>query len=175
MRHLRDHYESGMVHTPGRLESDPQGWSVCMHPGPGVAATAASLIAELPADPAIPMTLWCSMGTPCTTVFIPIPFGGELPDCLTKGTGQFDPASLWWAMKAVGDTVMEDPVRLTPIVQAHWGPWEAELLAAWAADRAGIAPRVAELVAEIFRRLPALRVELDRARKQRTLSARGVA
>ena len=50
MRHLRDHHEGGTVPVRGRKDGDPLGWSVCMHPEPGVSATAASLVAELPRD-----------------------------------------------------------------------------------------------------------------------------
>ena len=57
MRHLRDHHEGGTVHLPGRRDGDPLGWSVGMHQNRGVSATAASLIAELPEDPADLMTL----------------------------------------------------------------------------------------------------------------------
>lgn len=101
------------------------GWSVCMHPNPGVSATAASLIAELPEDPADPMTLW-------------------------------------WIMKALGDVVMADPVRLTPVVQTHWQAWEADLLADWARDRRGIGRRVQERVEDLLRRRKVLDAELRR-------------
>jgi hypothetical protein len=53
-------------------------------------------------------------------------------------------------MKALGDAVMRDPAASTPIVQAAWGAWEAELLAAVAADREagarGIEARVETLI-----------------------------
>ena len=162
MRHLRDHHEGGTVHVPGRRDGDPLGWSVCMHPNPGISATAASLIAELPEDPAVPMTLWCSMGTPCTGAFIPLPFGEPLPDLLTHGKGCAGQDSLWWIMKALGDVVMPDPVRLTPVVQAHWQAWEADLLADWARDRRGIARRVRERVEDLVRRRQVIDAEIRR-------------
>ncbi len=162
MRHLRDHHEGGTVHVPGRRDGDPLGWSVCMHPNPGISATAASLIAELPKDPAVPMTLWCSMGTPCTGAFIPLPFGEPLPDLLTHGKGCAGQDSLWWIMKALGDIVMPDPVRLTPVVQAHWQAWEADLLADWARDRRGIARRVRERVEDLVRRRQVIDAEIRR-------------
>lgn len=162
MRHLRDHHDGGTVHVPGRRDGDPLGWSVCMHPNPGVSATAASLIAELPEDPAVPMTLWCSMGTPCTGAFIPLPFGEPLPDLLTHGMGRAGEDSLWWIMKALGDVVMADPERLTPVVQAHWQAWEAELLADWARDRGSIGRHVRERVEDLVRRRKALDATLHR-------------
>jgi len=162
MRHLRDHHEGGTVHVPGRGDGDPLGWSVCMHPNPGVSATAASLIAELPEDPAVPMMLWCSMGTPCTGAFIPLPFGEPLPDLLTHGKCCADHDSLWWIMKALGDVVMADPVRFTPVVQAHWQAWEADLLADWARDRRGIGGRIRERVEDLVRRRQVIDAELRR-------------
>jgi len=162
MRHLRDHYEGGTVHIPGRQKGNPLGWSICMHQNPGASATAASLIAELPEDPDVPMTLWCSMGTPCTGVFIPLPFGESLPDILTHGTGSASQDSLWWIMKALGDVVMTDPARLTPVVQAYWQAWEADLLADWARDRRSIAQHVRERVEDLVCRLQILDTELRR-------------
>jgi len=40
MRHLRDHHEGGTIPVRGRKDGDPLGWSVCMHPEPGVSAAA---------------------------------------------------------------------------------------------------------------------------------------
>jgi dipeptidase len=108
------------------------------------------------------MTLWCSMGTPCTGAFIPLPFGEPLPDLLTHGTGCAGHDSLWWMMKALGDVVMADPVRLTPVVQAHWQAWEAELLADWARDRGGTGRHVRERVEDLVRRRKALDATLHR-------------
>jgi len=137
MRHLRDHYDSGTIHHPGRQDKDPRGWSVCMHPDPGVSATAAGMIAELPMDLSKPMSIWCCMSTPCTSVFLPIDFVTPLPAALITGTDQPDPSSAWWAMKALSDAVMNDPQRLTPVVQEAWGMLESEMLAGDAAEVGG--------------------------------------
>lgn len=58
------------------IEVDGTGVSVCMHVR-GYQATAASMVAVLPADPAAPLRAWVSLGSPCTGVFVPIfpPFG----------------------------------------------------------------------------------------------------
>jgi secernin len=150
MRHLRDHHEGGTVHRPGRKDGDPLGWSVCMHPDPGTSATAASLVAELPRDPAIPMATWCSLTTPCTSVFLPVALDAPLPEPLKRGEGTSDPASAWWAMKALGDAVQKDPGRLTPIVQREWSAWEAALLEEARRDGTcagtGLPGRVSELL-----------------------------
>jgi dipeptidase len=152
MRHLRNHNEGGMVHRPGRKDGDPLGWSVCMHPNPGTSATAASLVAELPRDPAVSMALWCSQATPCTGIFLPVALDRALPQPLTRGKGTPDPASAWWAMKALSDAVMRDPGRLTPIVQEHWAAWEAALLQDAEPDRSSAGRKLGERVAEMLRR-----------------------
>ena len=146
MRHLRDHYEGGTVHQPGRRDGDPRAWSVCMHPHPGVSATAAGMVADLPSDRAIPMGIWCCFATPCTSVFLPIDLANPLPDPLTSGAGQPDPASAWWALKALSDAVMQNPQGFTPIVQDVWSGFETELLEDWTKDSSGVAGRLSDRV-----------------------------
>ena len=90
MRHLRDHYDGGTIHRPGRKDGDPRGWSVCMHPEPATGATAAGMVAELGGDE--PVVAWCAQTTPCTSVFLPLAVGAELPEPLTRGSGEPDPA-----------------------------------------------------------------------------------
>jgi len=58
--------------------------------------------------------------------------------------------------------VMADPVRLTPVVQAHWQVWEADLLADWARDRRGIGRRVQDRVEDLVRRRQVLDAEFRR-------------
>ena len=145
MRHLRDHYDGGTVHRPGRKDGDPEAWSICMHPGgPATGATAASMVAELPQDAGTPAGTWCALAPPCTGAFLPIPFPptGPLPAPLTTGTGETDPASAWWRMKALGDAVMADPARWTPVVQAQWLACEH----AWRATPGDLAARVDDLL-----------------------------
>ena len=156
MRHLRDHHDGGTVHVPGRMDGDPRGWSVCMHPDPGQAATAAGMVAELPRDPALAMGLWCAQGTPCTSVFLPVALDAPLPPPLTRGGGEPDPGSSWWALKGLGDAVMADPPRLTPLVQETWGAWEVALEAEWRANRAGAGRRLPAHVAAMLERRRAL-------------------
>jgi len=162
MRHLRDHYQEGTVHRPGRAADDPRGWSVCMHPGPGVSATAAGMVVELPAEPARPLVAWCAMGTPCSSLFLPVPVGVPLPEALTRGKGEPEAGSAWWALKRLGDVVQQDPVRLTPRVQAAWGRWEAALLAEQAAEPGRAAGELAARVAELLERSERLCGELER-------------
>jgi secernin len=160
MRHLRDHYDGGTIHRPGRKDGDPRGWSVCMHPDPGVGATAASMVVELARGATDPVTAWCSLTTPCTSAFLPVSIDATLPAALATGTGQPDDRSAWWLMKALGDAVAIDPVRRTPVVQAAWHAWEARMRADVAREpataRTGLAARVGELLATRRRLLETL-------------------
>jgi dipeptidase len=153
-RHLRDHYEGGTIHHPGRKDGDPRGWSICMHPGPASGATAAAMVAELDGDGAV--VAWCAQTTPCTSIFLPLAVGTELPDALTCGTGDPDPVSAWWLLKELGDGVMVDPVGRTPLVQSTWHAWERRLLAEVAADRRAAGRDVAEQVERMLRAREAL-------------------
>jgi dipeptidase len=162
MRHLRDHHEDGTVRRPGRPATDPRGWSVCMHPGPSTSATAAGMIVELSPDPREPLIAWCAMATPCTSLFLPIPFDTPLPAALTRGAGDPDPESAWWAMRRLGDAAAMDPERRTPIVQEAWLAWEAELLARAASDPTSTALLTAR-VTEMLKRQEALLASLEQA------------
>ena len=162
LRHLRDHYDGGTVHRPGRADGDPRGWSICMHPGPATGATAASMVAELGEDG--PVVAWCAQTTPCTSVFLPLVVGGELPEALTRGSGDPDPGSAWWLMKELGDGVMDDPTGRTPVVQATWHAWERRLLAEVAADRRVAGRDVAEHVDRMLRAREALLEQMTAGR-----------
>ena len=156
MCHLRDHYESGTIHQLGRRDGDPRAWSVCMHTKPGVSATAAGMVADLPSDRAIPIGIWCSLSTPCTSVFLPIDLASTLPDPLTTGMGQPDPASAWWALKELSDAVMQNPQVFTPIVQEVWRGLETELLEDWKKDRHGVAVQLSDRVTRMLTQQHAL-------------------
>lgn len=62
LAHLRSHDSCGEA-----------GWSVCMHV-PGVEATTASMVAELPGD-GRPPRAWISLGSPCHSLFVPVTVG----------------------------------------------------------------------------------------------------
>jgi dipeptidase len=161
MRHLRDHYENGTVHRPGRGEGDPRAWSVCMHPGPATGATAAAMVAELGGPE--PVLAWCALTTPCTSVFLPVAVGAPLPEALTRGSGDPDAGSAWWLMKTLGDAVMREPVARTRAVQYVWHAWERQLLAE-AAARPGAAGRdVARRVEQMLYRRQLLFDEITAA------------
>jgi dipeptidase len=147
MRHLRDHFESGTVHDPD--PSRPR--SICVHPGRSAGATAASVVVELTPDD-LPPVAWCSMSTPCTGVFLPVEVGQSLPASLTIGGDAQEDQSLWWSMRRLAELVELDPRSLTPPVQAVWGPWEQELLAATTADASSAARELPGRVEELLDR-----------------------
>ena len=66
------------------------------------------MVAELGGEG--PVVAWCALTTPCTSVFLPVAVGAELPAALTRGSGEPDAQAAWWLMKALGDEVMVDPV-----------------------------------------------------------------
>jgi dipeptidase len=162
LRHLRDHYDGGTVHRPGRKDGDPEGWSVCMHPEPAAGATAASMVAELGAER--PVIAWCAQTTPCTSVFLPVTVGADLPAALTAGVGEPDGRAAWWLMKALGDEVMRDPGARTPVVQRVWHAWERELHAEVAGDWARSSWDLPRRVEDMLRRREALLGQLAAAR-----------
>lgn len=76
---LRDHAgptwgrpgASDAVAPPGPPGADFAGLSVCMH-FPGVSVTTASLLAFLPRDRTDATRVWCAIGSPCASVFVPV-------------------------------------------------------------------------------------------------------
>src|SRR5262245_31226557 len=119
---LRDHYESGTVHRP-RPVDDPHFFSLCMHADP-LDNTTAALVARLPADPEIPAATWVCLGNPCTGAFVPCYPEASVPEVLSRGGGEPDPASPWWRMRALLDFVERDAGRLGPLVRARWHAFE---------------------------------------------------
>jgi len=96
------------------------------------------------------MGIWCSLATPCTSVFLPIDLAHPLPAPLTAGTGQADPTSAWWALKGLSDAVMQNPQVFTPIVQEVWMGLEAEMLDAWMHDRSHASARLSDWVERVL-------------------------
>jgi secernin len=159
MQHLRDHFDSGTLYVPPDPE-DPKPRSICCHPGTWASGTAASMVVSL-AEEDHPPIAWCSMSTPCTSVFLPVPVGATLPPALTTGGSEEDETSLWWSMRRLAELVELDPLRNAPTVQQSWSAWETELLETTAAEpdsaAALLQSRVEQLLdrrAELVEQLP---------------------
>jgi secernin len=107
---------------PTGVDADLHGFTVCFHvdePGFIVETTTSSMIAELPADPATPVRAWVALGTPCTSVYVPVVPPDRVPAALA------DPAT-WHRFAALRDRVEADPGQLVAI-RAVLGPLEADL------------------------------------------------
>ena len=57
--------------VPAELHDDWSGVTVCMHVR-GYQCTTASMVADLPADPSEPLRVWAALGTPCSSVYLPV-------------------------------------------------------------------------------------------------------
>lgn len=109
------------VAPPTTVEPDGTGVTVCMHIR-GYQATSASMVAELPADPAAPTRAWAALGSPCASVYVPV----LVPDHVPAVLG--DPAT-WTRFAAVRDAVEADASRLDA-VRGVLAPVEDRLWAA---------------------------------------------
>jgi hypothetical protein len=138
--HLRDHGEgpwgspgpgrSGAPVTPppARVGAGFQGVSVCMHVR-GHYVTAASMIAELPADVAAgaPLRAWVAPGSPCASIYVPAfprSVAGPPPYVPFELSGE----GLWQAADAVRRHIEDDPDGLVA-VRAVLDPVEDDLWA----------------------------------------------
>jgi dipeptidase len=125
-RLLRDHCD-GDPNTRGESTANGDRRSaLCTHGEPNH-ATAASIVAPLPAELRAPWPVWVSFGTPCTGIFLPIYLHGAIPAALARGARQAERDSAWWTFKKLGDAAGEDPERHTPMVRAEWTKFEDRL------------------------------------------------
>lgn len=125
---LRDHYDGATVFHGGQPDQETY-YSLCMHADP-VGTTTASMIAQLPADPARIPVYWASLATPCTSAFLPLFIDGSIPDALGRAAAEPSAESPWWQCKRIQDACAADFPALTPKVQALFHAWEAETDAA---------------------------------------------
>jgi secernin len=160
MRHLRDHYDGGTVYVRAAAVEKPRPLSICLHPEDREGATAASMVVDLTAARRQPIA-WCSMATPCSGVFIPVPVGEPVPSAWTIGGEQHDERSLWWSMRALAEAIRRDYVSLTPLVQSEWFAWETELVRETYADPDSSAQKLEERTARLLARRGALLDQID--------------
>jgi hypothetical protein len=105
---------------------DGTGVTVCMHVR-GYQATAASMVAELPADPDERIRIWAALGSPCSSVYLPVP-GPAAPGVPALA----DPAT-WARFHALRQRAEADPDGLAA-TRAVLGPVEDGLWSAGDAD-----------------------------------------
>lgn len=118
MTFLRDHGADAGEHDPASF-----GPTLCMHPGIG--QTAASMIVHLRHDG---FTAWCSLVTPCISVFLPFFIDVNVSALLGRGAGSFSSDSPWWRMKRLLDVASSDWAKWSPHIRAHWSDWQRSLL-----------------------------------------------
>jgi dipeptidase len=107
-RIMRDHYEAGDVHAPGRMPDDERFFSVCMHAGP-VGVTAASMIVELGAAPGgAPRPIWVSFCNPCVSPYLPVFPEAPIPAQYAAGGPTAEDGSAWWRFKRLLTAVEQD-------------------------------------------------------------------
>jgi secernin len=118
MSMLRDHGGADDVKAPGA-----SGPTLCVHPGTG--QTAASMVAHLHKDGVI---AWCSLVTPCISVFLPFFVDAAVPEALAQGTATFAKESPWWRIKRLLDRAAENWGESFPRLRAQWQEWQQALL-----------------------------------------------
>ncbi len=115
---LRDH--GGRADAKAPRDFGP---TLCAHPGTG--QTAASMVAHLHKDGVI---AWCSLVTPCVSVFLPFFVDAAVPEALRQGAATFTPASPWWRLKRLLDHAAKSWGKSYPRLRAHWQEWQEALL-----------------------------------------------
>jgi dipeptidase len=117
MAMLRDH-GAAEAKTPRDF-----GPTLCVHPG--TSQTAASMVAHLHKDGVI---AWCSLVTPCISIFLPFFVEASVPEALAKGAAIFTPESPWWRSKRLLDRAAEKWGESFPRIRTHWQEWQQALL-----------------------------------------------
>jgi dipeptidase len=115
---LRDHGGAADAKAPGTF-----GPTLCVHPGTG--QTAASMVAHLHPDGIV---AWCSLVTPCISIFLPFFVDASVPEALAQGAETFAPASPWWRIKRLLNHAAENWGESFPRIRAHWQEWQETLL-----------------------------------------------
>ncbi|MCO8126549.1 hypothetical protein NHL50_04960 [Acidimicrobiia bacterium EGI L10123] len=62
--------------VPDGVHDDWSGVTVCMHVR-DYQCTTASMVADLPSDPGEPLRVWAALGTPCSSVYLPVAVLGD--------------------------------------------------------------------------------------------------
>lgn len=122
-RTMRDHYDGGDVHVPGRMADDEKYYSVCMHADP-VGTTTASMVVELHGDPSRPLLAWVALTSPCVSPYLPVFVDAPLPVELTEGGAETSTGGAWHRFKALLTEVEQDFALLGPVVRGFWREFE---------------------------------------------------
>ncbi len=102
---------------------------ICRHPEPNGegGCTAASLVAEFCDDGSRLPIYWCSLYSPCLSLFLPIFIEGQLTSVLTVGDATPSDASPWWLFHTLNHLVLNGAPDAADRVRARWQPIQEEL------------------------------------------------
>lgn len=102
---------------------------ICRHPEPNGegGCTAASLVAEFCADGTRLPIYWCSLYSPCLSLFLPIFIEGHLPTVLTLGDATPSADSPWWLFHQLNHLVMNGAPTAAEQARARWQPIQTAL------------------------------------------------
>lgn len=105
------------------------GTGICRHPEPNGegGCTAASLVAEFCANGERLPIYWCSLYSPCLSLFLPIFIEGHLPAVLTLGDATPSAESPWWLFHKLNHLVLNGTPDGAAQVRARWQPIQAAL------------------------------------------------
>ncbi len=103
---LRDHY-GDLLPSRDISALRPIDVSVCMHAEP-IGTTTASVVAALPQDDEAPLIYRASMGSPCSSLFVPLLLDADLPAVFTRGGAEPSADSFWWQCKRLAQWVEAD-------------------------------------------------------------------
>jgi dipeptidase len=117
MSFLRDHGGSNETQSPAAVAP-----TICVHPGTG--QTAASMVAHLHRDGVI---AWCSLVTPCSSIFLPFFVDASVPDALAQGAATLSADSPWWRLKRLVDRAAQSWSESYPRLRAPWREWQQTL------------------------------------------------
>lgn len=128
---LRDHSDGEIPEEPF-CEEMPSSISICVHYlGERRGNTAASLVADLCSDGSRLPVYWCSLYSPCLSVFLPMFIEGQVPRVLSIGSAQPSDESPWWLFRALersvrrGDRFDSEAIDTT---RSTWNQLQEELL-----------------------------------------------
>ncbi len=102
---------------------------ICRHPeadGSG-GCSAASLVAELCDDGSRLPIYWCSLYSPCLSLFLPIFIEGDLPHLLTLGDATPSDTSPWWLFHKLNQLVLNGGPTAAELVRSRWQPMQDAL------------------------------------------------
>ncbi len=71
---------------------------------------------------------WCSLVTPCISIFLPFFVDAAVPEALAQGAATFTSASPWWRIKRLLNRAAKNWGESFPRLRAHWQEWQQALL-----------------------------------------------